>query len=327
MMLCLHLFNTLDYQGLFKPLIYIGAKPLIYYVSLFCDACVPIFAFVSGYGLYFKYQQNSAVYRKDNLRRLKKLYLNYWIILLMFPVFLGFLLFKEDYPGSIIKLLANVSAVVTSYNGAWWFFTIYVLFVLTSYFWFQLLDKINPFLFLILLFLVYVCCFYFRIYQPASYTNVLVNQLLTQVVLYGCTLFQFMLGAFALRFNWNIRVADFLVFIKNKELLFVIGTILLIIIHSIVPNFIIAPFTALLFVFLFVQLRLNSFFSKILDFFTPHATNIWLVHMFFYMIFFKSFIYSAHYVLPIFLLLVACCIASSIVINKINNVVLQLVKI
>ena len=327
MMLCLHLFNTLDYEGLFEPLLYIGSKPLIYYISLFSDACVPIFAFVSGYGLYFKYQQNPTIYRKDNLKRLKKLYLNYWIVIFLFPVALGLLLHREDYPGSILRLIGNLSAIATSYNGAWWFFTIYVLFVLTSYFWFKLLDKINPYCYFLVLLCLYLISFYLRVYRPSNYSISVFNWFHTQATLYGCTLFQFMLGIFALRFNWNTRVADFLVFMKNKELLFVIGTILLIAVHSKVPNFIIAPFTALLFVFLFVQLKLNSFFSKILDFFTPHATNIWLIHMFFYMIFFKSFIYSAYYVLPIFLLLVFCCIGSSIVVNKINNVVLQLAKI
>ena len=58
MMLGLHLFNR-EYTGLFQPLIFMGAQPLSYYLSLFCDACVPIFAFVSGYGLYFKFKQNS----------------------------------------------------------------------------------------------------------------------------------------------------------------------------------------------------------------------------------------------------------------------------
>lgn len=35
MMLCMHLFNTLDYNGLFEPLIFIGNIPLIYYISIF----------------------------------------------------------------------------------------------------------------------------------------------------------------------------------------------------------------------------------------------------------------------------------------------------
>lgn len=327
MMLCLHLFNTLNYKGLFEPLLYIGSKPLIYYVSLFCDACVPIFAFVSGYGLYFKYLQNQTIYRKDNLRRLKKMYLNYWIIIFLFPVGLGFLLGKENYPGSIIKLLGNLSAVVTSYNGAWWFFTIYILFVITSSLWFQLFSKIHAVFYLFLLSIVYMICFYLRVYKPSDYNSEVLNWLRTETVLYGSTLFQFMLGAFALRFNWSTIIVDFLKTIKNKYGLFLIGTILLIVVHAVVPNFIIAPFTALVFVFLFVQLRLDTFFSKFFDFLTPHATNIWLIHMFFYMIFFKSFIYSIHYVLPIFLLLVFCCIGSSVVINKINDAVLRLVKV
>jgi len=89
MMLFLHLFNTLDYQNLFQP--------LVYYLSLFGDACVPIFAFVSGYGLYYKYSKSTATYSKDNVVRLKKLYLNYWIIILLFPVALGFVLQFTGY--------------------------------------------------------------------------------------------------------------------------------------------------------------------------------------------------------------------------------------
>lgn len=53
MMLCLHLFNNLNYDNLFTPLIFIRSKPLIYYTSLFCDACIPIFAFTTGYALYY----------------------------------------------------------------------------------------------------------------------------------------------------------------------------------------------------------------------------------------------------------------------------------
>lgn len=56
MMLCLHLFNR-PYNGLFEPLLFIGTQPLSYYISLFCDACVPIFCFVSGYGFYYKFQK------------------------------------------------------------------------------------------------------------------------------------------------------------------------------------------------------------------------------------------------------------------------------
>lgn len=145
MMLCLHLFNR-DYNGLFRPLVFIGEQPLSYYISLFADACVPIFAFVSGYGLYFKYIQNQRSYAKANSTRLKKLYINYWIILVVFAVVLGAILNKPGYPGSFVKFLLNLTAVNPTYNGAWWFLTIYILFVLSSVFWFRLLEQLNPYL-------------------------------------------------------------------------------------------------------------------------------------------------------------------------------------
>ena len=95
MMLFLHLFNR-DHKEIFTPLIFIGERPLSYYLSLFCDACVPIFAFVSGYGLYYQYNQNPKSYNKKKSIRLKKLFLNYWIILLLFPVALGILIGSQN---------------------------------------------------------------------------------------------------------------------------------------------------------------------------------------------------------------------------------------
>jgi hypothetical protein len=326
MMLFLHLFNTLDYQGLFEPLIYIGSKPFVYYLSLFCDACVPVFAFVSGYGLYFKYQQNQSTYWKDNGNRLKKLYVNYWIILLFFPLGLGLLLNKEGYPGSLCTFIGNGSGLFTSYNGAWWFFTIYILFVVSSSLWFELFNLINPYGYFFILIVVYIGCFYLRVYQPASHIDPFLNMIQTQLVLYGCTLFQFMLGAFALRFSWNKVISKLSSRIKRKDLLFFSGTAVLILIHAAIPNFVIAPLTGLLFLFLFTQVQPSKLCTTLLDFLTPHATNMWLVHMFFYAIFFKSFIYSSTYVLAIFLVLVSCSICSSMIINTVYNPILKALK-
>lgn len=71
MMLYLHLLSK-DYNGLFQPLLFIGVQPLSYYISLFSDACVPIFAFVSGYGLYYSYLNNKNLYFKKKHRKDKK---------------------------------------------------------------------------------------------------------------------------------------------------------------------------------------------------------------------------------------------------------------
>lgn len=320
MMLCLHLFNR-GYEDLFQPLVFVGSQPLSYYISLFSDACVPIFAFVSGYGLYFKYVQNKMAYKKDNIFRLKKLYINYWIVLVLFAVILGFLLGKEGYPGSVGKFVLNFSGLDPSYNGAWWFLTVYILFVITSKLWFDLLDQINPYFYLFALLLVYLTAFYFRTYTTADYSNTALNWLHSQSALYFCTLFQFMLGSFALKFKWHQKVSAVFNLFKQPSLVAVAVIMLAVVFHGLVPNFVVAPFTAVVFIFMFLQIKLPLFFNKVLDYFTPHATNLWLVHMFFYLIYFPDFIYRFTYVIPIFTALVGVSLVSSYLVNYINQFV------
>ncbi|MGV4415215.1 acyltransferase family protein [Chryseobacterium sp. T1] len=318
MMLFLHLFNQ-DYHNKFSPLLFIFDKPLTYYISLFCDACVPIFAFVSGYGLYYKYLQNRSIYSKENVKRLKKLYINYWVVLILFAVILGWIIGKDGYPESISKFLLNLTGFYNSYNGAWWFFTIYVLFVLTSTFWFRLLKKVNPYFYVLVLLVIYVISFYFRIYDNHIFKNEILHWLHTQLALYFCTLLQFMLGAFFLEFNWNEKLSSTTQQLKFKNVFGVLAIILLIVLHGIIPNFIIAPFTGLCFIFIFLQFSLPSYLDKLLDFFAPHSTNIWLIHMFFYMIYFPVFIYSFNYPTLIFSVLLLMCLGSSYIVNFIIN--------
>ena len=315
MMLCLHLFNSTEYTGLFRPLIYIGNIPLSYYISLFSDACVPIFAFVSGYGLYFSYRKDKNKLLAKNIQRAKKLYLRYWMILIIFVVILGLLLNKEGYPGSWHKFLLSFSGIKTFYNGAWWYFTIYIAFIFTCKFWFQLLEKLNPYIYISLLLVIYIIAFYFRIYQSNLFDNDILHWVHSQAALYFCTLFQFMLGAFALKYNWNQKVFRILKSINYKNILAILGIVILIIFHGFVPNFIVAPFTALGFIFLFLQMNLSKTTNRVLDFFSPHSTNMWLIHMFFYIIYFKELIYAPQYPLLIFIWLIIWCILASYLIN------------
>lgn len=322
MMLFLHLFNR-DYNNLFKPVIFIAGKPLSYYLSLFSDACVPIFAFVSGYGLYFTFKRDTEIYFKNNFKRLKKLYINYWIILLIFAVILGYVIKPDSYPGSITKFIVNFTGAETSYNGSWWFFTIYVLFVLTSCFWFNLVDKINPYLFLSGLLLIYIITFYCKTYRPNIFDNNLVHWFYIKTVLYFFTLFQFMLGVFAFKYDWNTRIRVIFKYIRYKNIAAFSLIISLIFFHGLFPNLIVAPFTGLAFILLFLQIDLSEKANKVLDYLTPHSTNLWLIHLFFCTIFFSNFIYSFRYVPIIFLVLLAVCIFSSYIVNFIKEKLLK----
>lgn len=47
-MLALHLFARKDVNGLYETFPMINGVPLVYYLALFGDACVPIYLFASG---------------------------------------------------------------------------------------------------------------------------------------------------------------------------------------------------------------------------------------------------------------------------------------
>lgn len=325
MMLCLHLFNR-PYQGVFVPVLFIGNQPLSYYISLFCDACVPIFAFVSGYGLFYKFKEAKSEYWTGNKIRLRNLYINYWIILFLFVLLLGSVMGKLDYIGDISIFFMNFTAISISYNGAWWFLTIYLLFVITSAFWFQLLLNWNPIFYLSVLLILYILGFYCRVYSGSFSTSFFIKWLQVQSALYFCTLFQFMLGAFTLHYQLHSKINNLIKDLTLKNYFLVGIIILLFIIHCVIPNFFIAPFIGLVFILVYCQMDISSFFQKIIDFFTPHATNIWLIHMFFYLIYFPELIYAPKNPVLIFLWLVLWCLAASYLVNSIQRVVMRFIN-
>lgn len=326
MMVFLHLFNR-GYEGLFEPVIFIGTRPLSFYISLFCDACVPIFAFVSGYGLYYKFQKDTINYAANNWNRIRKLYVNYWIILIVFVPILGTLLNKEGYPGSLLKFVLNFIALGDSYNAIWWFFLTYLLLVLTSKNIFGFVQSYSVvFLFLISSFF-YVVSFYFRVYKSNLFDSEILNWLQGEICLYGTSFLPFIVGAIAMKYKWNTQWTILFHNIPYKKLVFFFVILGLIIVHGIIPNFIIAPFLAIPFIFIFTQIQLGSLLDKVLDFLAIHATNIWLIHAFFYMIYFPELIYKPQYVLLIFMFLLLLSVLSSIIINKIQVLLLKKIKL
>ena len=318
MMLCLHLFNR-DYKGLFEPFLFVGKEPVAFYISIFCDACVPIFAFVSGYGLYYKYEKDSRSYVKGNISRLKKLYLNLWIVILIFPVLLGLLLNKVGFPGSFLKVFTNLTAIRVSYSSIWWYFTTYVLIVISSPILFYCTKKYKTLTVLFISFLIYLVAFYFRIYKTEIFSNVLLNWIHMQGARYGLVQFEFLLGAFALKNQWNHKFGLLFEQVKYKNSIAISSILLLFILRIFIPNLFVAPFTALAFILLWNQLSLGILVNRFLDFFTPHATNIWLCHSFFYVTFFRDFIYAPNIPILIFLLLLFCSLIGSYIINLFYN--------
>ena len=83
-MIILHLFCRKEINEYYSVYLYINNNPAVYYLALLGWACVPIYCFSSGYGLYFGYKNKSIdKYKSNNLIRLFIFLINFWIVLII----------------------------------------------------------------------------------------------------------------------------------------------------------------------------------------------------------------------------------------------------
>ena len=95
MMLWGHLFGG-DHGNLCTHLIYVMNEPFAKWLS---NACGPVdfFLLLSGYGLAYTYD-HKGLWITQQLKRILKLYIHYWIVLLLFVPIACFMM-PEHYPG------------------------------------------------------------------------------------------------------------------------------------------------------------------------------------------------------------------------------------
>ncbi|MFI3164496.1 MAG: acyltransferase [Bacillota bacterium] len=328
-MVLLHLFCTYDYEDLYTPLVMIGEMPLAYYLALFGDCCVAIYCFCSGYGLMYSYNNKErSVYIKSNIKRIKCLYINFWIIVAIFVVGLGLLYNNFEFTfAELTTFILNITAVKVSYNGAWWFLTTYIIMVLASPIIFKIIKKLPLPITAILCAIVYVLGYLQRFKGYFVFENQLIANIVSQCGLIGTSLPVFIVGAVFI--DKQIYSKFILVFnrIKFKNCVGVAIIICMIVAHGFVQTVFVAPVTGIVFIVIFNSMRKSKFVENVLLFFSKHSTNIWLTHMFFYSTYFRNIVFAPKYAVLIFAWLILLCVLISIVINKINCLVLKALKV
>lgn len=141
MMLFLHLFNTTaNVEQCHTFINFWNGKPLVLALSRVAAFCVPIYIFLSGYGLAITYKKSRGIMHPWN--RIINLYINYWIVFLLF-IPLACLIKPKSYPGSLMEFIGNFVALDCNYNREWWFFLPYVLLVISSKYIFRFLHKLD----------------------------------------------------------------------------------------------------------------------------------------------------------------------------------------
>ena len=166
-----------------------------------------------------------------------------------------------------------------------------------------------------MVFAIYCICYVQRIKVVITFTNPVLNWAITQTALLGTSLFPFVVGAiFA-----DKKIYSFIYTkvnnIKFKNILCILGILFMIVCHGFVQTLFVAVFTGITFIVLFNLIDKSNFLNKLLYYLSSHSTNMWLTHMFFYMVYFKSLVFILKYPVLIFILLILLCLASSFLIK------------
>ncbi|GHI01362.1 acyltransferase family protein [Neobacillus kokaensis] len=146
----------------YLPLLFIDHQPLSELIGQFGKLCVAIFLFLSGFGLYKSYESKGNFTFRNATKRAFNFIKFFWVIFLLF-VPIGLIFFNEDprYVWNLKEFLYNFFALVYTYNGEWWFVSLYVELLLIFPLLMKLIKK-NPILVSYLTFVVFFLSAFFQ---------------------------------------------------------------------------------------------------------------------------------------------------------------------
>ena len=280
---------------------------LEYFIAEFCLICVPIFLFLSGYGLYKKYSY--IVTYKEIKNRILKLLINYWIILFIF-YFIGLILGK--YTLNIKEFIMNFLTISSSYNREWWFLNTYIILIILYP---VILILINRFIFniciiisLILTILSRLLMKFMAIMAIESIILTLLNNMLSNQFIF---VFGILVAKYALFDKISRKIT-----LNRFSYYFIILIIVLINMNLSLIGSIFRLLSPIIFIYSIVKLIPDlSFLNR----FSKHTTNIWLTHSFFCYYLFQRLTFAPKLSVLIILWNIILSLISSVIINYILN--------
>ena len=313
MMLFFHLFGRDDLGDLCTPLLYIGNTPLVKYLS---NACYPVsfFMILSGYGLTYCYKRNQLSLSIQS-KRILKLYVHYWLILLIF-VTIGHFIKPDIYPNDLLHVLANIVGIRCTYNGETWFLLPYAIISLLSWWIIDFVYHLNEKRIIIITLIIYSIVFLttrYIVYHQLENTTLLT--LLLQPFFIVQLTFYFSLGILLFRLLENEPTALKAI----KPTIYFIIIIALFIIKSMIKVTIADGLYAFIIIFCISHLQLHRLFHNIFYKLGQYSMPMWMTHTFFAVYLFQDFIYGFKYPLLIWLILITISYLVSIPILKIGN--------
>lgn len=312
-MVFLHLFINGSNVSLCHTVLYFQNEPIVLQISKFTGFCAGLYLFLSGYGLYISNQNHSSV---SPCQRILKLYLNFWVVFVIF-ISLGAYLKPQHYPGSFWEILSNFTGWHTTYNGEWWFLFPYILLVLTSKIIFKYVRRYSTTVLLLLIGGGFILT-YLTIYINREYLYS--HQLVYMPLLYFNCLVSFALGALFAKEDW-FQVLKEKIQIKNAwmNILWLLLLVALIALRALSPISAVNIIFMLLFIAWFALVRKSRWVVWLLEKLGKQSTNMWLVHTFFCYYLFHDWIYGFKYPIVILAVTVILSYCSGVIIDLINH--------
>lgn len=291
-----------------SPMIWINQDvPLIYYLGFLGGICLPIYCFCTGYALFLQFNHMELKeYLKKTYFRLFKFLIHFWIICIIFTI-VG--LFFDQYgeiPGNIYRFLGNFFLLEHTYNGAWWFASTYMVFILLSPLFLKLVKKVDSrilFITFAMIFCAYYVCKVMRLFNTSPEEYYWKGFLVRKLSDLWYVLFFYVVGMLLakekiisrIRKWWDKVTGD-----KSNFSLFIVVMVVTLAICVIEISGLVY-FFAIFYFICFHLWKKPEPVEKFFLFLGEHSTNIWLIHMFFYLFIFKDLVFIVKY--PVFVLM------------------------
>ena len=323
MMLLHHMYLSRErfegYKVSFAPF----ADGTIIYLSSFFKICVPIYVFISGYGLYLSYKKSNSTPCRWTAKRLIKTMSGFWIIWLLaaviFQVMFGYVSKVYFTSESSIRNLASMGIDflglaklfgTATMNGTWWYMSAAIIFIICVPLFMKNEDS-----------LILILC------MVAAIPHMLELEVMGKSEIYAF-LPAFLMGMCVAKYDlydrwfqiWNKSIKRIVKFLVELIVLYILykaygklpGSVYNEIRWGLIPVVLIAFCCE--FIIVIPGIR------QILLFLGKHSMNIFLIHTFIRQYFWKDYAYSSGHFLINILAVILPSIVISIVLEWLKKV-------
>jgi hypothetical protein len=290
-------------------------------------ACHPIqyFLMISGYGLYLAYK-NGRITWSYLLKRSVRLYISFWLVLLVFVFGIGTLLYPERFPLSWDYALTNLVGLRWDYCQFTWVILPYILMTFCSPVLFLFMDRMGNTMSLISGILLYLITGWLI----SRHYNLLMNppflNLLHLITLTIMTFLSVILGAVMARIMLSGHKLTWAK-LEGKNLLIILVLIVLFIVRCQIETSAVTFIFISIVVWLVLHLRLPQPVSRVFESLGDKSMMMWFLHGFLAVQMFSEYVALLRWPLVIWIVWVIICYGIACLLMPVSNRIAKSLRI